>query len=355
MSLCMSILLHSLNAQLKETVVNNEGKVLIPVYAVGRLQELLLVVEEFWERHDLKVPIYVAGEMSGKANEVYARFVEWCSADTVENFELTGKSPFASSLVQKFEKSYINAPGPMVVFATPGSMEGGVSRQLLKSWSSAPENLIVLPGHYVPGTVGAKLLERHSAVDLAPSEIIEVKCRLLSIPYSAHTDRDGIIEMVSKLRPTNVVLVHGEVTGMTVLQHQLQHKLYVPTFSPANHTELMLPLGRRILVEVDTDAIVPLDGSATSDDRSHSENAEDQSDSDNIDLNTLRNQIESQLDEDRRLARKRTVEDNENTSYNASDTDDAESSKFTGCVAEGSQLRFVGPGNIRLVAPSKAV
>jgi Cft2 family RNA processing exonuclease len=41
--------------QLEETVVNKRGKVLIPVYAVGRLQELLLVVEEYWQRHGLKV------------------------------------------------------------------------------------------------------------------------------------------------------------------------------------------------------------------------------------------------------------------------------------------------------------
>lgn len=78
----------------------------------------------------MQVPIYVAGEMSDKANCIYSRFVEWCSADTVDNFELTGKSPFSSSLVQKFDKSFMNASGPMVVFATPGSMEGGVSRQV---------------------------------------------------------------------------------------------------------------------------------------------------------------------------------------------------------------------------------
>lgn len=41
--------------QIRETVIDNEGKVLIPIYAVGRLQELLLVIEEYWKHHELKV------------------------------------------------------------------------------------------------------------------------------------------------------------------------------------------------------------------------------------------------------------------------------------------------------------
>lgn len=207
------------------------------------------------------------------------------------------------------------------------------------------------------------MLEGSSSVELAPTEVIDVNCRLLSIPYSAHTDRDGIIEMVSKLRPTNVVLVHGEVTGMTVLQHQLQHQLFVPTFSPANHTELMLPLGRRILVEVDKDAIVSKYGkksvaSSSEVDSSLSESNEG-SQSSSIDLQTLRSQIEAQLDEDRRVSRKRSAAENEEKSGNdnASESEERpngsllESSKFTGYIAPGSQIRFVGPGNVRLLAP----
>ena len=74
--------------------------------------------------------MYVAGKMSEKANTIYSQFVEWCSADTLESFELTGEPPFSSSIVKTFDKGLINAPNPMVVFATPGTMEGGISRKV---------------------------------------------------------------------------------------------------------------------------------------------------------------------------------------------------------------------------------
>jgi len=57
--------------------VNRGGKVLIPVYAVGRAQELMILVEEAWQRLGLvgKVPIFFSGHMAARANGLYRAMV----------------------------------------------------------------------------------------------------------------------------------------------------------------------------------------------------------------------------------------------------------------------------------------
>ena len=58
-------------------VLKRGGKVLVPVFALGRAQELSILLESFWKRMDFKYPIYVAAGMTTKANWYYKLFVNW--------------------------------------------------------------------------------------------------------------------------------------------------------------------------------------------------------------------------------------------------------------------------------------
>lgn len=53
------------------------GKVLIPVFALGRAQELCILLETYWERMNLKFPIYFALGLTEKANNYYKMFITW--------------------------------------------------------------------------------------------------------------------------------------------------------------------------------------------------------------------------------------------------------------------------------------
>lgn len=57
--------------------VQGGGKVLIPVFALGRAQELCILLDTFWERMNLRVPIYFAAGMTERANEYYKLFINW--------------------------------------------------------------------------------------------------------------------------------------------------------------------------------------------------------------------------------------------------------------------------------------
>lgn len=69
-------------------------------------------------------------------------------------------------------RSYIDNPGPMVVFATPGMLHGGLSLEIFKRWCTNEKNLIIMPGYCVAGTVGNKILSGMRTIDLKPGQVI---------------------------------------------------------------------------------------------------------------------------------------------------------------------------------------
>eukprot|EP00918_Siedleckia_nematoides_P049223 GHVU01107956.1.p1 GENE.GHVU01107956.1~~GHVU01107956.1.p1 ORF type:complete len:388 (+),score=34.96 GHVU01107956.1:350-1513(+) len=132
------------------------GKVLIPVYAVGRAQELCLMLDSYWQRMGLDFPIYFAGGMTEKANNYYRLFASWTQASTA----LQSKNTFEFPNTLQFDWRMLreDPPGPLVLFATPAMLNTGTSLKAFRMWGSDPKNLVVLPGYCVSGTPGNKLL-----------------------------------------------------------------------------------------------------------------------------------------------------------------------------------------------------
>lgn len=65
---------------------------------------------------------------------------------------------FESTLISAFDHDFINEKRPMVLFATPGMLNGGLSLSVCKAWAPDPHNLIIIPGYCIQGTVGNRLI-----------------------------------------------------------------------------------------------------------------------------------------------------------------------------------------------------
>jgi integrator complex subunit 11 len=125
------------------------GKVLIPVNAVGRAQELLLLLESYWERMQLKAPIYFSEGMVQRANLYYKLFNSWTSSHVQHTAATTSHNPFDFRHVLPFEKTALKQLGPCVLFATPGMLHAGMALQAFREWGSDPKNLVLIPGYCV--------------------------------------------------------------------------------------------------------------------------------------------------------------------------------------------------------------
>ncbi|XP_059288125.1 cleavage and polyadenylation specificity factor subunit 3-II [Lycium ferocissimum] len=221
--------------------VASGGKVLIPTFGLGRPQELCMLLEDYWERMNLKVPIYFSAGLTIQANMYYKVLINWTSQKVKSTS--TTRNAFDFKHVHSFDRSMINAPGPCVLFATPGMLNGGFSLEVFKQWAPYEQNLIILPGYCGVGTVGHGLMSAKTPtkVKVDESTQIDVRCQIHQMSFSAHTDKKGIMDLVKFLSPKHVILVHGEKPKMASLKESIESDFGIPCYYPANNETVRIP------------------------------------------------------------------------------------------------------------------
>jgi len=228
--------------------VERGGKVLIPVFALGRAQELCILLETYWEHMNMKVPIFFAAGLTEKATNYYKMFITWTNEKIKETF--VERNMFDFKHIKPFDRSYIDNPGPMVVFATPGMLHAGLSLQIFKKWAPSAQNIVIMPGYCVAGTVGQKILSGAKRIEFENKQVVEVNMKVEYMSFSAHADSRGIMELISKCEPKNVLLVHGEAIKMKFLKMKIEQEFKVACYDPANGETVNVPTQISIPVDV---------------------------------------------------------------------------------------------------------
>ena len=219
--------------------IDKGGKVLIPVFALGRAQELCILLETYWERMNLKCPIYFSAGMTEKANNYYKMFISWTNEKIRKTF--VERNMFDFRHIKSLDRSYLDNPGPMVVFATPGMLHAGLSLTIFKRWCSDENNMIIMPGYCVAGTVGHKILNGTKRLEFEKGQVTEVKMSVQYMSFSAHADAKGIMQLISWCEPRNVMLVHGEGEKMKFLKTKIKAEHGIDCFMPANGETAVIP------------------------------------------------------------------------------------------------------------------
>lgn len=228
--------------------VERGGKVLIPVFALGRAQELCILLETYWEHMNMKVPIFFAAGLTEKATNYYKMFITWTNEKIKETF--VERNMFDFKHIKPFDRSYIDNPGSMVVFATPGMLHAGLSLQIFKKWAPSPQNIVIMPGYCVAGTVGAKILSGAKRIEFENKQVVEVNMKVEYMSFSAHADSKGIMDLIYKCEPKNVLLVHGEAIKMKFLKMKIEQEFKVNCYDPANGETVDIPTQISIPVDV---------------------------------------------------------------------------------------------------------
>lgn len=230
-----------------EAVVRRGGRCLIPVFALGRTQELLLILDEHWQAHpDLQdIPIYFASKLAAKALRVYQTYINMMNERIRKQIAIS--NPFQFEHISNLKSmDDFDDSGPSVVMASPGMLQSGVSRQLFERWCSDKRNACIIPGYVVEGTLAKKILSEPKDIVALDGRILPMNCTVEYISFSAHADFVGTSGFVEKLVPPNIVLVHGERNEMNRLKSALSKKFHDPKayrpniFTPANMQEIVL-------------------------------------------------------------------------------------------------------------------
>lgn len=156
-------------ADLVQSILKRGGRVLLPVFALGRAQEILLILDEYWAEHpELQhIPIYYISSLAIKCMDVYRQYIHTMSPNVRSKFA-RGINPFdfkrKDTFIRPLDKgiSKLNDRNPCVVMASPGFLTSGVSRELLEKWAPDPRNGLIITGYSVEGVMArVSLLERN--------------------------------------------------------------------------------------------------------------------------------------------------------------------------------------------------
>ncbi|KAG5421624.1 YSH1 [Candida metapsilosis] len=233
--------------------ITKGGRVLLPVFALGNAQELLLILDEYWEKNeDLQnVSVYYCSDLARKCMAVYETYTG------IMNDKIRLSSSSDDSKSSPFDFKYIKSIrnlakfsdlGPSVVVATPGMLQAGVSRQLLEKWAPEQKNLVILTGYSVEGTMAKDLLKEPQVIQSSNNPDLSIPRRIgvEEISFAAHVDFQQNSEFIDKVSPSRIILVHGDSVPMGRLKSALLSKYSsrkgtdkeVKVFNPRNCEEL---------------------------------------------------------------------------------------------------------------------
>ncbi|CDR98073.1 cleavage and polyadenylation specifity factor, putative [Babesia bigemina] len=211
-------------------IVTRGGKCLLPVFALGRAQEILLILDEYWEANSnlQSIPIFYISPLAQKSLRVYETFVGLCG-EYVKECVYNGFNPFNFKFV-KYAKSvgdiepYLRSDTPCVVITSPGMLQGGPSLQIFEKIASDNKNGVVLTGYTVKGTLADELRRDPEVVSIG-TKTLKRKCAVEQISFSAHADYNQTKDFIRKLSVPNVILVHGERTEMARMRDKLTEEI----------------------------------------------------------------------------------------------------------------------------------
>jgi hypothetical protein len=219
------------------------GKVIIPVPAVGRAQEILMVINKYMEEGELtEVPVYIEGMIS-EATGIHTAYPDYLSSELRDQILREGRNPFESDyftvVKQQDSRDEIAEGGPCIIMATAGMMEGGPVIEYFKRLAPWEENGLIFVSYQVTGTLGQRLQGGMRSVQTfnreGKMEITNVRLGIETVEgFSGHSDRRQLLNYVRKLRPTprSVFFVHGEESKCDDMARTVSRFRGVKGFSP---------------------------------------------------------------------------------------------------------------------------
>lgn len=187
-------------------IVSRGGRCLIPAFALGRAQELMLILDEYWSLHPelQNIPIYYASQLACKCMAVYQTFTSAMN-ERIRN-QLANKNPFCFRFISNLQsRNHLDDSGPCVVLASPGMMQNGLSRELFENWCTDSRNGVIIAGYCVEGTPAKFILSAPSEINTMTGQKLPLKCTVQYISFSAHTDYQQTSAFIRELKPSHVV------------------------------------------------------------------------------------------------------------------------------------------------------
>jgi metallo-beta-lactamase family protein len=218
---------HARLASVVRETAQRGGSVLMPAFAVGRAQALLLVLQRLRERDEIprSLPIFLDSPMAVAATALYRKHADLLRIDRREAKRLTDGVKLVETAQQSIRLS--RARFPSIIISASGMATGGRVLHHLKAMAPEPRNHLVFAGFQVGGSRGAHIVAGAPEVKIH-GEWVPVRAQVSQLEgFSGHADGDAIVALLRRMRraPGQAFVVHGEPDASDTLRLRLKDEL----------------------------------------------------------------------------------------------------------------------------------
>jgi metallo-beta-lactamase family protein len=209
--------------ELIRKTINERGNLIIPSFAVERLQSLMYLLWQLNKRNKIpKIPIFIDSPMGNNVLSVFERFPEWHKLSMKEYQAMCNHFEIISSYADTWKT--IDDPRPKIVIAGSGMVTGGRVLTYLKQMIDIPTTTVLLVGYQAEGTRGRLLLEGTHELKLF-GKYHPVKARIAHLEsLSAHAHQQELLYWMKDIKniPEKVFLIHGEPLALDAFRVKIQ-------------------------------------------------------------------------------------------------------------------------------------
>ncbi len=225
---------------IRETCLENNGKVIIPAFSVGRTQEIIYMMDRMVSSGRLaNVKVYVDSPLAVNATSIYIAHTE-CYDEDLTQYLLKDENPFGFNGLKYIkdvnESKALNASTePCVIISAAGMANAGRIQHHIINNCDKPNTTILIVGYCAPGTPGRLIRDGIKTITLhGQTKVINARVEIMD-SFSAHGDRDEMTNFLLNQKDSSrrIFLVHGDEDTMLSFKTHLEGKgfknIYMPT------------------------------------------------------------------------------------------------------------------------------
>lgn len=224
-------------------VYSNKGVLMIPAFAVGRVQALMYDLSILKRKKLIPdFPMYLNSPMGINVSDAFVKFKNLHRLSETQCREACQAVTYIRDVEDS--KALNEKGGPMLLIAGSGMLTGGRILHHLKAYAANEKNMILLTGYQAPGTRGEALINKTQELKIHGEYIpVRAKVKVLN-NMSAHADYSEIISWLNqspKLHPRKVFITHGEASASDELRRRLEENFnWTCTVPSQNQVEILL-------------------------------------------------------------------------------------------------------------------
>lgn len=220
------------------------GKVLIPIPAVGRAQEIMMVIDHYMKSGEMvEAPVFTEGMIS-EASAIHESYPEYLARELKQKILETDDNPFDSEYFTNIEhaddrEEPLREDSPCIILATSGMLEGGPVLEYFKNIAPDKKSKVLFVSYQVNGTLGRRVLDGSKQVSMLGKEgkveVVTINCGVEKLDgFSGHSDYNQLMSFVQRLRPKlrRVLVNHGERKKSENLAMNIRRMYRIPSHYP---------------------------------------------------------------------------------------------------------------------------